>query len=437
VRAVSAGAINTVAGNGTQGFSGDTSTATSASLDTPRAVTATAQSNVVVADSENNRVREVVNGTINTIAGVAPTKSESLIESGPLTSSVYGTSVTITATFSFGSNTASGTVTFYDGLGTGPAQVGTGTLSGNTASFTTAALTAGVHNIIAVYPGDTNDPAITSGNYVVIVTQASSKTVLTTNNAAPVLGTSVTLTATITDASTGSTGTPTGSVSFYDGTTLLNSTPATVTAGVATLTLTTLPVGAQSLTAIYSGDTNFITSTSNTLGESVTAPGFTITPSPATQTALPGATSSYTLTLTPSNPTFLNAVTLSASGLPSGATATFTPSSIAAGSGTSTSVMAITTPAAAAKLTRPARGLISSTALALLMLPLAFNRRVRRSARKLARVLTVLLLLVAAGALAGCGAGGFFSQATTSYTITVTAVSGSITQTTTVTLTVQ
>ena len=51
-----------------------------------------------------------------------------------------------------------------------------------------------------------------------------------------------------------------GSVSFYDGTTLLGT--GALAAGVATYTTLNLPVGALSITAVYSGDTNFSTLTS-------------------------------------------------------------------------------------------------------------------------------------------------------------------------------
>ncbi|KJY40531.1 hypothetical protein VR41_14920, partial [Streptomyces sp. NRRL B-1568] len=67
------------------------------------------------------------------------------------------------------------------------------------------------------------------------------------------------LTATVTVTAPG-VGTPTGTVSFFDGAALLGSAP--LVGGVATLSDSTLSVGAHSLTATYSGDTNFAGSTS-------------------------------------------------------------------------------------------------------------------------------------------------------------------------------
>lgn len=517
IRSLAAGQVTTIAGSGDQGYTGDTGNATSAELDTPRAV-AVLGSLIALADSQNESVREVSGNTVNTTAG-APTSTESIVLHG-LTTALYGTG-TLTATFSNGSNTATGQVVFYDGLGASPAVAGTASLSANTAVLNTSLLAAGLHYLVASYAGDANNPAITSGVYVlevtpvqltavanavnllygqaiptltgtlstvltqdtgkvtasftttatitsapgaypivvalagssagnytvvlgsgsgsVLIAQAPSKTTLAASSQSPIFGTSLTLTATV--ASTTS-GTPTGTISFYNGATLLNTTPATLTGGVATLALTTLPVGAQSITAVYSGSTNFLASTSSAVTPAVLSPDFTIAASPSAQSVLPTQSVNYTVTLTPVNPTFVYPVSLSASGLPTGVTAVFAPSSIATGAAVSTTVLTLSTSAQAGLENRPRPwgGIPVSTALGLLMLPLAFTRRMRTTARKLARsgrVLAALLALAAASALVSCGGGGYFSHATQSYTVTITAVSGPDTHSTNVTLTVQ
>jgi len=63
------GMIHTVAGNGTPGYSGDGGLATSAQLFGPRGIFVDSHSNLFIADTENNVVREVSNGTIQTVAG--------------------------------------------------------------------------------------------------------------------------------------------------------------------------------------------------------------------------------------------------------------------------------------------------------------------------------------------------------------------------------
>lgn len=67
------GTINTVAGNGTAGFSGDGGPAPAASLNEPKALCLDGQGNVLIADSENHVIRKVdrASGIISTIAGAS------------------------------------------------------------------------------------------------------------------------------------------------------------------------------------------------------------------------------------------------------------------------------------------------------------------------------------------------------------------------------
>ena len=69
VRRVSNGVISTVAGNGTAGFSGDNGPAASAKLNSPEGVAVDSAGNLCIADSGNQRIREVSSGVITTIAG--------------------------------------------------------------------------------------------------------------------------------------------------------------------------------------------------------------------------------------------------------------------------------------------------------------------------------------------------------------------------------
>src|SRR5271170_849420 len=72
IREVSNGVITTVAGNGTSGFSGDNGPAISAELNTEAqsvSVRVDSMGNLYIADSDNNRVRKVSNGVITTVAG--------------------------------------------------------------------------------------------------------------------------------------------------------------------------------------------------------------------------------------------------------------------------------------------------------------------------------------------------------------------------------
>jgi sugar lactone lactonase YvrE len=64
-----AGIVTTVAGNGEQGFAGDGGAATSAQLDSPAGVAVNAAGDIYIADTHNQRIRKVSGGTITTIAG--------------------------------------------------------------------------------------------------------------------------------------------------------------------------------------------------------------------------------------------------------------------------------------------------------------------------------------------------------------------------------
>ncbi len=68
----SAGIINTIAGTGVGGFSGDGGPATSAKLNAPFCIAVDASGNIYIADTFNSRIRKVSSsGTISTIAGIA------------------------------------------------------------------------------------------------------------------------------------------------------------------------------------------------------------------------------------------------------------------------------------------------------------------------------------------------------------------------------
>ena len=63
------GAVTVVAGNGTQGYSGDGGPATAAELNAPMSVAVTADGTLYIADTGNQRIRAVQGGNITTFAG--------------------------------------------------------------------------------------------------------------------------------------------------------------------------------------------------------------------------------------------------------------------------------------------------------------------------------------------------------------------------------
>jgi hypothetical protein len=157
-------------------------------------------------------------------------------------------------------------------------------------------------------------------------------------------------------------------------------------------------------------------------------------------TVPPGGTAIYSLSIGPTVGTVFPApVTLSVSGLPPGATATLSPQTLPAGLSLSPITLTIQVPQSTAELHRDLR--LASSALALLFLP--FARRMRRSRNTLQRVSFVLLLLIAGASatvgLTGCEVkdSGFFAQSEKTYVVPITATSGSLSHSTSVTLTVE
>ena len=179
--------------------------------------------------------------------------------------SVYGQSVTFTATVSAtapGEGTPTGNVTFYDGS----TALDTETLSGGSATFSTSSLAVGTHSITAIYGGDANFNSSTSTVISQIVSQDGSATVVTSSVNPSVLTQAVTFTATVTAAAPGS-GTTTGTVIFYDGSTALDT--ETLSGGTASFTTSALALGDHAISVGYGGGANFSASTSTVITQTV------------------------------------------------------------------------------------------------------------------------------------------------------------------------
>jgi len=209
-------------------------------------------------------------------------------------SPAYGMNITFTANViaSIGIQ-PTGTVSLYDG----PSWLATVALSGYQANFFISTLTAGTHQIIAVYNGDSNflggsSPAVTE-----TVSQATTTLTLTSNVNTLPYGQPFTLSATVVISNLGS---PTGTVSFFDTSTATSLGTAPVTSGVAQLTLSTLLPGAHAITALYEGDTNFLGSSSPTYTENITQASTTISVSTSQSPINLGQTATFTAAVQPS-----------------------------------------------------------------------------------------------------------------------------------------
>jgi parallel beta-helix repeat protein len=172
----------------------------------------------------------------------------------------YGQAVTFTATVPI-SAAATGTMSFRDGK----TVLFTTSVVGGQATFTTSALSLGNHAITAAYSGDSTFAASTSAALTQTVTVKTTTTLTSSLNPAA-SGQKVVFTAAISSA----TGAPTGTVTFMDGATVLGT--ANVKNGVASFSISTLSVGNHTITAAYAGNTDFQSSVSAALTQTVSSP---------------------------------------------------------------------------------------------------------------------------------------------------------------------
>lgn len=283
-------------------------------------------------------------------------------------------------------------------------------------------------------PKDSINYATATDSVTLTVNKATPAIALTSSSNPADVSQAVTFTATVTAPA----GAPTGSVAFFNGTTQLGS--GTVAAGSATYTTSSLAAGSYNITAVYSGDANFVSVTSSVLTQSVAAFALgSASGGTTSSTVSPGGTATYSLDVTPPGN---SAVTFTVTGTPTGATSTFTPSTVAAGAPTTAVQLSVTVPSQSA-LAVPAgsrRPLQMPIALGFVLLSLPFVGRLRKGHR----FLRILLLCFAGAAslavLNGCGggnSGGAGESQPQTYNLTVTAAAGSQTQSFNLTLTVQ
>ncbi|MDB5313201.1 MAG: repeat protein, partial [Gemmataceae bacterium] len=197
----------------------------------------------------------------------------------------YGQPVTYTAavTGPAGGGTPTGSVTFaVDGVN----QVAVGLDAGGHATWTpTTPPGVGSHTITASYGGSSSFGS-SSGSVGETVNSASTTTGVSTPGAPAVYGRAVTFTAAVTPGGPGL-GTPTGTVTFADGSSVLGT--ATLSNGTATLTTAALGAGPHTVTATYGGDATFAGS-SGSAGQVVAPAALTVTASPVAMTYADGTT---------------------------------------------------------------------------------------------------------------------------------------------------
>src|ERR1035438_956863 len=338
--------------------------------------------------------------------------SSSVALSSSANPSVYGASVTFTATVI--PSAATGTVTFKDGSTT----LGTGTISGGTATYGTSALAAKSHSITGAYGGDTNDSASTSPTLTQAVTPASTSVTLTSSANPSAYGSSVTFTATVTPT------TATGKVTFADGGTTLGT--GMLSNETVTYSTSALAVGSHSLTAAYVGDTTDRSSTSSVLTQTINPATTSVTLTSSANPSSYGSSVTFTATVTPSTATgtvtFLDGSTTLGAGTIGNGKAVYSTSTLAVGSHSITASYgggARDTRTTSAALDRKSRRLNSSTVFFSSANPTAYQSSVTFAATVIPRSATGTVTFNDGNTLLGTGA---LNGATATYTAAALAV---------------
>lgn len=206
--------------------------------------------------------------------------------SAPATRFFAATAVPLTATVTPAS--ASGSIAFADG----GISLGTSPLVSGAATFTTATLTPGTHNLTAAFSGNATEQPSQSPVLTLQIDPSSSTVALAPLPISILYGTPLALSVTVSPA------TATGTVTIADGTTTLGQ-PGLANA-VATLTATNLTPGTHTFIPTYSGDANDLPSIGSPVSTVVTRGASSVVLAPIPPSATFGTPIALTATVNPS-----------------------------------------------------------------------------------------------------------------------------------------
>ncbi len=356
----------------------------------------TAQTSQVLAAGAHS-VRAVYSGDMTFAGSTSPAAPVTVTQATPAltlspgsASIAYGSSTTLTAALAPAGTGSypTGTVVFYDGN----ALAGSAAVTSSGSASVAITPTGGSHSYTASYSGDSNYAATVSS--ASIVTSAPSATTTTeTLTGSTSTGSTTTLAATIVPGTSGTPASPTGAVTFYDGTTVIGA--ATLSSRTATITAV-LAQGTHALTAQYAGDANFAASTSASTSLIIVAP-LTLTAAPQILSLAPGASAAVNVFVAPATGV-TGTLTLTCASPASYITCAVTPASQTL-SGSVTGTLSIQV-AGSVVASNHSLELRNQVWLAML-LPLGIFGAVKRR-KALLGIVPAFLLLALFAALSGC-----------------------------------
>jgi hypothetical protein len=378
-----------------------------------------ATGDLLVADTIANSVRKISNGTqFGTINGSKPTQLLDVhygVGDGPAATNAY-TMTAGASNFVLGSQncTANSDNTMDCVL---PVQA-TPSIPGAFAGTLAVASKGGLNSSFTL-GGDFSPVAV------------ASKTSLAVSSANGCAGATVGIGSqiTITATATGTGGTPSGTVTFFNGTTQIGTPQTLNSSGQASVTTSFAAAGTPSVTAVYSGDSFFRTSTSAPATLTVIAPSFSnALNSQQSNTIAAGQTALYSFTVASS--VYTGNISFACAGLPAASSCAFSPS-VLAETGCSNSqtvtLSIVTTQATPVKQSGFAvspfgRGPWAAFGIlpGLLLAFLITLRRRKNPSMKYRQIWLALALLVVASGASACGSATQSTPGTPAGTSTVT-----------------
>lgn len=437
IREVSAttGTIQTVSGTlGTRGYSGDNGPATSAALDTPYGVFVDSLSNLFIADTDNDAIREVVavnNNTIQTVAGVGTSGFSG--DGGPSNTAMLASPFGVAGSASgalFVADTENSRIrqllsTIIVSIVPVPVTVPLGDTQQFAATVTGSSNTAVTWQVNNVTGGNATVGTISpAGLYqapAAVPSSAVTVAAISNANGATSAFANLTVAGSGTPAISVSSN-PSGVTNVYTGTTQPfnaavvgesntavnwlvnninggNSTLGTIsTTGVYTVPAAVPSPALVIITAVSQANPSVSGSYPVTI---VTAPAAA---QPSSQTISPGSSANYSLALNANTGNPHQPITLSClqSTLPLGASCTFTPATITPSSSPVPFTLMVSVPAGAASLRSPVRLWVASQMFFAFM-PLAGAFLIGGTSCKNQKWLLLILLATVLVALNACG----------------------------------